>query len=322
MMVDDVPLAGKEEGDALRLILVRHGLSYNNYMKAESLMGCLPLHRSVRPTCTGWTFHERHGDAELTLPGRHQARHIGRVLGAMVMEGKAGDVHTGCVFCSQMARAMESAMEISAGLREATGGEDLPEGAGAAVVPIPYFSEITSGTRVQTPSTERFAESARRTRCHMVDRFSPGTWRASNGTTGFHDLQRSLKDISLPEIKRIVGDKAAILVGHGKHMRAMLGLHCASLQNAEPLTATYRLGTQTFEGVRRLPLRTSTRRMTCNEVMAEGDREAAAARYDGPCDPRRVYTYTVYEPLPGIFADHGGRGDHYRRAPGSRHPTG
>lgn len=263
--------------DQLNMIFVRHGLSYNNYLKATSLMMCLQR-------CPfGWTFYEKHCDAPLTLPGRKQARSVGKIL------ARERNLYRGAVFCSQMERTVETAMELNAGARE------VDSSFGNSVVPVPFFQEVSRNLCVSTPTEQRFRSHANRTRTKLVDRFRAPDWIKSKESSGFYQVNPLFESHTLPLLKRMVGNKTAVVVGHGQHIRRMLNLG-DRLKNSEGVRVTYNLSSQKVERIERVDWSPRMEHTPRSEVLArDSSRERIENLYIDTCRSDLSYSYPVFE---------------------------
>lgn len=275
---DEVKL--QKDPNVLYMIIVRHGMSYNNYMKQTS---CLGFHRSA--SHIGWTMYKRHCDAPLTLPGRHQARTIGNVLASDV-----SGIYRKAIFSSQMERAIETALELNAGLRK------VDKTYKNTIVPVPFFQEVTANLCISQPSEQRFKVHTDRTRTRVKNSFDATIWKKSTDSSGFDSLQSNFKKITLPWIKRQVGHKWAVLVGHGKHIRMMLNLIC-KISNAEPIFVMYNLKTMQFEYIWQMPMHVENVIISHNEVLALDDKAEVCNLYSDVCTDVE-YQYPIFKPKP------------------------
>lgn len=277
--VFDNSVKTQNDDNILYMILVRHGLSYNNYLKDASLCGMLKSASHI-----GLTTFEKHCAADLTLPGRVQARAIGQVFASDV-----SDIYRKAVFCSQMERAIETAAEANVGMRK------VDKAYGNSIVPVPYFYEVNPNVCITPPSTEMFADCAKRTGTVLKDEFPIQTWHDSIQSHGFETLQSKFKETSLPFIKRQVGNKWAIVVGHGRHIRKMLGWWHILL-NTEPVFVAYNVSTQKLEHIWCMQMHTEYVTIPRDCVLTVKDHAEASAKYKHVCDSDSKYRYHKFIP--------------------------
>ena len=218
----------------LRILFVRHGESLNNVL--QSVYPFLKL---------GWCWEgglyraHPHPDAPLTMAGVQQARSAGE----FVFSGL--NVFSDAVFCSEMTRAIETAAHAGgvAGVKR--------------VAVVPYFSEISSkvGRRVRPPLSSRHEEALRGSATSLDGTlFPPEVWRRSASCAGdFRSSSALFQEQSLPRIKEIVGARVAVVVGHGRFLRCLLGLW-TRIPNTGVIRADYDFERRKFKNVRVLPL--------------------------------------------------------------------